>query len=249
VETPIPHRIAALYGNPRLSASALAHFAGDLWLARGPSVRFFGVPLPTRAIVARLADGSVWINSPVETSEEVNREITSIGPVHYLIAPNGYHVWRLEGAQARYPGAQFWVPPKLPKAFRSLNVAGVLGDDAPAAWSSDFEQLVFRGNPFIEEVVFFHAKTRTVIVGDLIQNYPTKQLGFFGAALARLENVLDGGVPRDIALSFNFGKHAARQSLERLLSWDFDRLIVAHGRCIERDAKPFVIEAFRWLQR
>lgn len=231
-----------------LSVRALVQFAGNVWLARGPSVRFVGVLLPTRAIVARLADGSVWINSPVETSEEVNREITAIGPVHYLIAPNGYHVWRLEAARVRYPGAQLWVPPKVPKAFRSLPVAGFLGDNAPAAWSADFEQLVFRGNPFIEEVVFFHAKTRTVIIGDLIQNYSKNQLGFFGAVLARLENVLDGGVPRDIALSFNFGKRAARRSLEQLLSWDFDRLIVAHGRCIERDAKAFIIDAFRWLQ-
>lgn len=111
-----------------------------------------------------------------------------------------------------------------------------------------FRAACLSGNPFIEEVVFFHAKTRTVIIGDLIQNYSKNQLGFFGAVLARLENVLDGGVPRDIALSFNFGKRAARRSLEQLLSWDFDRLIFAHGRCIERDAKAFIIDAFRWLQ-
>ena len=233
---------------PDLSIQEFVRFAGDVWLARGPCVRFFGVLLPTRAIVVKLADGSVWINSPVETSEEVNQEIMTIGPVRYLVAPNSYHVWRLESARARYPGAQLWVPPKLPRAFRSLTVAGSLADNAPATWSADFEQLVFRGNPFIEEVIFFHAKTRTVIIGDLIQNYSKNQLGSFGAVLARLENVLDGGVPRDIALSFSFGKRAARRSLERLLSWDFDRLIVAHGRCIERDAKAFVIDAFRWLQ-
>ena len=39
--------------------------------------------------------------------------------------------------------------------------------------------------------------------------------------------------------------HASR--FQRLLSWDFDRLIIAHGPCIERDAKAFVTQAFRWL--
>ncbi|MFW9909595.1 MAG: hypothetical protein ACFFEF_13570 [Candidatus Thorarchaeota archaeon] len=39
----------------------------------------------------------------------------------------------------------------------------------------------------------------------------------------------------------------ARKSLERLLSWDFDKLIIAHGDCIETDAKFFVEEKFRWL--
>jgi len=39
----------------------------------------------------------------------------------------------------------------------------------------------------------------------------------------------------------------ARQSLEKLLSWDFDKLIIAHGDCIENEAKSFVKEKFRWL--
>ena len=42
--------------------------------------------------------------------------------------------------------------------------------------------------------------------------------------------------------------YLARESLEKLLSWDFDKLIIAHGICIEKDAKPFVERAFRWLK-
>jgi hypothetical protein len=38
-------------------------------------------------------------------------------------------------------------------------------------------------------------------------------------------------------------------ALERLLSWDFDKLIIAHGICLEKDAKPFAERAFRWLMR
>ncbi len=39
----------------------------------------------------------------------------------------------------------------------------------------------------------------------------------------------------------------AREALAKLLSWDFDKVIVAHGACVEGDAKPFVETAFRWL--
>ena len=42
--------------------------------------------------------------------------------------------------------------------------------------------------------------------------------------------------------------YLARESLEKLLSWDFDKLIIAHGICIEKDAKPFVERAFRWFK-
>jgi hypothetical protein len=51
-----------------------------------------------------------------------------------------------------------------------------------------------------------------------------------------------------IRLSFTNGKLAPR-SLEKLLSWDFDKLIIAHDVCIEKDGKPFVERAFRWLGR
>jgi hypothetical protein len=42
--------------------------------------------------------------------------------------------------------------------------------------------------------------------------------------------------------------YLARESLEKLLSWDFDKLIIAHGICIEKDAKPFVERAFQWFK-
>jgi len=59
---------------------------------------------------------------------------------------------------------------------------------------------------------------------------------------------LNGGVPLDARLSFTDRK-LGREVLARLLSWDFDKLIVAHGSCIEHDAKAFVENAFRWLSR
>ena len=57
-----------------------------------------------------------------------------------------------------------------------------------------------------------------------------------------------GGVGLDIRLSF-IRRNLARQSLQKLLSWDFDRLIIAHGPCVETGAKAFVERAFRWLAR
>jgi len=69
-------------------------------------------------------------------------------------------------------------------------------------------------------------------------------------ALFKLEGVTapHGGVGREIRLTFT-KRDLARRSLEKLLSWDFDKLIIAHGDCIENDAKSFVEQAFRWLMR
>jgi hypothetical protein len=60
--------------------------------------------------------------------------------------------------------------------------------------------------------------------------------------------VPQAGVGRDMRLTF-FHRDLARQSLQELLSWDFDKLIIAHGACVESEAKQYVKEAFSWLEK
>jgi hypothetical protein len=40
---------------------------------------------------------------------------------------------------------------------------------------------------------------------------------------------------------------AARRSLDRLLGWEFDRVVVGHGAIVEHDGKRLVRQAFAWL--
>ena len=95
--------------------------------------------------------------------------------------------------------------------------------------------------------MFLHKLSRTVILDDLIQNIPPLEGRPIRNAVFRLAGVAypEGGVPRDGDLFVH--RAVARRSLEKLLSWDFDKLIIAHGPCVETDAKPFVERAFSWL--
>lgn len=109
---------------------------------------------------------------------------------------------------------------------------------------------VSNGNLFIEEVHFRNKKSRTIIFGDFIQNHPPSKRNPSLDALLRIAGVAypHGGVPIDIRLTFTDRK-AARQSIEKLLAWDFEKLILPHGVCIGTDANPFVQRAFRWLRK
>ncbi len=40
-------------------------------------------------------------------------------------------------------------------------------------------------------------------------------------------------------------KNAARETLERMLQWDFERVVIAHGDCIEQDAHAVLREAWK----
>jgi hypothetical protein len=209
-----------------------------------------GIPFPTRMIIVKLADGALWVNSPVSVTPDMLDRIKALGPVKYLIAPTKLHVWRLEDWHALFPGAELWMPPQIPNEFKGLPIAGILGNVPPHGWAEELDQLVFKGNCFIQEVYFFHKKSRTVIFGDFIQNHPMVKGRPLLNNLFKLAGVSypHGGVGYDIRITFT-NRNLARQSLEKLLSWDFDKLILAHGVGIEKDAKPFVERAFLWLAR
>ena len=209
-----------------------------------------GVMFTTRMTIVKLSDGSLWLESPVSLPFETLKRITALGPVRYLVAATPRHVWRLKQWHSLFPEAQLWASRPTPFTLnkRHLTFTGVLSDTPIHGWANDFDQLAFKGNPFIEEVIFFHKQSRTVILGDLIQSHPIAKGKPFRNALFKLEGVAksNGGVGLDIRLSF-INRNLARRSLEKLLSWDFDKLIIAHGACIEKDAKSSVERAFQWL--
>lgn len=223
----------------------LQQFSESLWIAEGPTVRTFGFPFPTRMVVVKLADGTVWINSPVLASRKEMESLAGVGPVKHLVAPTPLHEWRLTEWTHVFPNALVWVAP-LVRNGRSAR-RNILTDQPPAAWADDLDQNVFRGSAMLNEVHFLHRKSKTLIFCDLIQNYAPQRGRWLRNGVMRWAGVLGGGVPIDARLSFAYNKAQARTSLHRLLSWDFDGIILAHGDGIDHDAKAFVRTAFHWL--
>ena len=230
--------------------SDIQEFAQNVWIVDGAPVRDMGVMFTTRMVVVKLSSGSLWIESPVPLPGDTLKKITALGPVMYLVAGTPRHVWRLAAWHSLFPEAELWAARTTLFTLKKgqLPPTGILGDEPPQAWADDLDQLPFKGNPLIEEVFFFHKQSRTVILDDLIQIHPIEKGKPFRNALWKLEGVLSphGGVALDFRLTFT-NRTRARRSLEKLLSWDFDKLIIAHGPCIEKNAKPFVERAFRWL--
>ena len=225
-------------------------FADDLWIVEGPNVRDMGIMFTTRMSIVKLADGSLWVDSPVPVPPDILEHITRLGPVKYLVAATPRHVWRLTSWHDLFPEAELWVCKSTPFTLKQGNLAltGTLTDQPPRGWADDLDQVAFKGNPLIEEVIFLHKRSGTVILDDLIQIHPPVKGKLLRNALFKLEGVASphGGVGLDIRLSF-IRRDLARRSLAKLLSWDFDKLIIAHGACVEKGAKAFVERAFRWL--
>ena len=81
----------------------LEPFGRELWLSDGPTLHFLGFPYPTRMAVARLADGGLFVWSPIALDAELAVEVDALGPVRHLVAPNGLHHLYLAQWVSPYP--------------------------------------------------------------------------------------------------------------------------------------------------
>jgi hypothetical protein len=224
---------------------ALRPLAQDIWVVERPQ-RFYGLEVGTRMTVVRLADGSLLLHSPVALDAELRRALDAIGRVRFAVAPNRVHHLYAGRVADAYPEARLWVGPGLEHKRPDLAFDGVLGDEAPAEWKGQVDQVFFRGRPYENEVVFFHRASRTLILCDLAFNFgpraatPTRLLMRLLRSYGRFgPSKLDPLLIRD--------RRAARQSLERILGWDFDRVVVAHGDVLESGGREALRQGYSWL--
>ena len=101
----------------------------------------------------------------------------------------------------------------------------------------------------MQEFVFLHRASATLILADLIENFEAEKLPRTMRWMARLGGVLhpDGKAPLDMRLTYVGRKRQARACLTRMLAWQPQRVILAHGRCYLDDAQAELARAFRWL--
>ena len=224
----------------------LRRLADDVWVTERPQ-RFFGLPVGARMTVIRLSGGRLLLHSPLPLDAALRVELDALGRVACAVAPNRLHHLYAGDVVRAYPEARLWVAPGLPEKRPDLVHAGVLGDEAPVEWRGELEQAFFRGRPYENEVAFFHPATRTLILCDLAFNFgprdawPTRVLMSLLRSYGKLgPSKLDPLLIRDRA--------AARASLDRILAWDFDRVIVAHGDVQESGGYPLMRDGYAWLR-
>jgi len=165
-----------------------------LWIAEGEIVSFHGVPYPTRSVIIRLENGDLWVWSPVKLAAALCAEVDRLGPVRHLVSPNKLHHLHLSEWKAAFPDARLWGPRSTIKKRPDLEFQGALQDEPPAEWLPDMDQAWFRGSVAMDEIVFFHRPSATVLVADLIQTFSDaflrKHWGWY-SFLARLDGLTE----------------------------------------------------------
>ena len=223
----------------------LAPLALDLWELDAP-MSVIGMALGHRMTVAKLPDATLWLHSPVAYSPALAAELAQLGSVAHVVAPNAMHDTYLEGWFAAYPSARFHGAKGFSQFRPDLKFTDSLGDTAPAAWAATFDQLILRGMPRLNEVVFLHRASRTLIVTDLVFNLGA-EMPLLSRALLKLNGCYDCLAVSRLLKTTIKDRAALRTSLDQMLAWDFDRVIVSHGRHLDAGAKDALRTALAFL--
>jgi hypothetical protein len=222
-----------------------------LWVVDGENVSFYGIPYPTRSLIACLQNGDLWIWSPVKLTANLRAEVDRLGPVRHLVSPNKLHHLYLQDWKAAYPESQLWGPQSTIKKCSELTFREALKDSPPPEWGPDIDQAWFRGSFAMDEIVFLHRPSATTIVADLIQTFSDQFLrehwGWW-RFLARLDGLTkdQACAPLEWRLSF-INRTPARHARDKVLSWHCQRVVVAHGEWPRTNGNAFLAKSFRWL--
>ena len=221
----------------------------NIWVFEGAAVPFFTLPYTTRMTVVRLSDDQLWIHSPIALTGELSSQIEQLGKVKYLISPNPLHHLFIKEWQDRYPEALTFGTKALQKKRPDLPLEGIFTPHFNAPWAADIAQLLFTGSPAMEECVFFHKDSGTLIVTDLIENFAPESFTPLKRYVASAAGILapNGKMPLDWRLSFMFSKKTAKQHLQHILHWHPQKIVMAHGQMINSDAEHFLKRSFNWL--
>lgn len=206
-----------------------------------------GMWIGRQLVVAQLPGGGLWVHSPIPWTAELKAALARLGDVQHVIGPNCFHDECLKEFQAEYPPATFHAAPGLAAARQDIRFAPApLSDQPHPDWAGTLDQHLVRGVPRLNEVVFFHRASRSLIIADLAFN-----LGPDGPFLTKLLLTLNGAWgrfgPTKVCRTLMQDRAAVRTSLDRILRWDFDRIIVGHGRNVETDGKAALRAAFAFL--
>jgi hypothetical protein len=224
----------------------LSEIAPELWIAEQP-LRYLGFEVGRRMAVIRLAGGGLLIHSPASLSTELRAALDQFGDVRFVIPASELHGHLyMEQYRHAYPQVKLFAAPGLDRKRQDLHFDGLLSGVREPEWRDDLDQMAFEGWRRLNEIEFFHPKTRTLITGDLCCN--------FGPLITRL--VAQGrmrqrlGPPTECRILGILRDHmSVRRSLERILEWDFDRILPGHGEIVHSGARSAFEKGFERLLR
>jgi hypothetical protein len=223
----------------------LTAFADGVWYDTGP-VRIVGTRLTVTMTVLRIEAGGLLVHSPLPLTPERRAEVSALGPIQHLYAPNTFHHRWIGEWRSAFPDARLHAPEALANKRKDLSIDRFHDRPGEPAFSSLVAEVPIEGFRLVETALV-HGPGRTLVVTDLVHNVgrPTDPwTKLYSSLMGFYDRVALSRALRWTAFS---DRGAARRSVDRLLAHDFDGLIVGHGTPIPVAGREAFAQATSWL--
>ncbi|MGE0763127.1 MAG: DUF4336 domain-containing protein [Bdellovibrionales bacterium] len=211
--------------------------APGLWVADAV-IQVPVVSLPIRAVAVQVAPGQLVLISPLHGRMCDYNSLKALGQVVAIVAPSKFHHLFVQHAQKEFPGAKLWAAPGLEQKRTDVKWDGILTVD-PWPYQNVLELQLIEGAPQMNEVVLFHGPSQTLVVTDLLFNLQ-KASGFGARMIFGLLGTFRRLNTSRLVKWYTKDQKQVSNSLKRILGFNFDRLIMAHGEIIPSGAKSKV---------
>ncbi len=200
----------------------------DIWTIDGKTKFAPGAHIQGRCTIVRQKNGGLLVYSPIALDDDMWAQVTALGDIETLFAPNLYHHMFLADAQKRFGKARVMAPQGLSKKNRSVRYDELLTPLEHAAIPDEFEAVFIEGAPQFDEIVLLHKPSHTLIVGDYFFNVQ-KYEGWLARPLLRLTDTLEKPTQSKLWRRVTRDKVLMKASAQKVLGLDFERIVMCHG--------------------
>ena len=210
-----------------------------IWIAE-TDFKMFGVNIGNRMTIMRTRAGKLVIHSPVRAEAAFFETVAGLGEPLCLILPNLFHYLHLAAWRERYPTTSVLAPATQNK----IHFDHPLEDGPLADTDDDVVAVAIGGCPRLGEFALIHRPSRTLILTDLAFNFQ-KLPGIWSPLVARFYGAYGHFGPSRLVKALVRDRAAFQASLNRIMAFDFDRIVVSHGDVVTADGKAVFAAAFR----
>ncbi|BAY86390.1 hypothetical protein NIES267_58970 [Calothrix parasitica NIES-267] len=223
----------------------------NIWVTE-QKLKYWGLEVGTRMTIIRLENGELVVISPIKVDSKTINQINEIGKVSIIIAPNLYHHLSISDFKYIYPDAKIFAAPGLDSKRQDIDFDKIINQGKIGA-KDELEYFLFEGFKILDlkgasplnEIVFFHQKSQTLILTDTAfhfdETFPfTTQLTMrvIGGYKKLEPSILEKLAIRE--------KQKVKNSIQTVLKWNFERVIVAHGSILDNQGKEELEKGYNW---
>jgi hypothetical protein len=202
-----------------------------------------------RMTIFRLSSGNLVIHSAIHLSDGDFEKLDALGKVTWIVVPNRFHLSDAPVYAERYPDAKVISCKPAIKHLQPLcHVHGLLPDDWPAPVRKEIDIMELSGMRILGECVFIHHPSKTLVVTDLIFNMGGDHKGVSKIFLKLNQIFNRPSLSRIGRLVFVQNKKAFLDSIEKMMNWDFEQIVMSHGNIIYTHGKEAMKEALKHVK-